>query len=147
MLEQIEDISDFNIDQIIIVTNFNKMKKNKLYFYDNNTEVFETDAFIGINGFTMDKIEGDGKTPEGVFELGLAFGIHDIELDESIKYQKINGNLYWIDDIKSKYYNQLVDITKVHKDWNSAEHLIEYPQQYEYAIEIKTNSKNVPSKR
>lgn len=49
--------------------------------------------------------------------------------------------MHWVDDINSKFYNQLIDITKVKKDWNSSEHLIEYPKQYEYAIEIKTNPK------
>ena len=48
--------------------------------------------------------------------------------------------MYWIDDSKSKYYNKLVDITKTKKDWNSAEHLIDYPIEYEYLVEIKTNS-------
>lgn len=52
--------------------------------------------------------------------------------------------MYWVDDSKSKYYNQLVDISKVEKDWNSAEHLIDYPIQYEYLIEIKTNPNNIP---
>ena len=54
--------------------------------------------------------------------------------------------MHWVDDVNSKFYNQLVDITKVRKDWNSSEHLIEYPKQYEYAIEIKTNLRNIPNK-
>jgi L,D-peptidoglycan transpeptidase YkuD (ErfK/YbiS/YcfS/YnhG family) len=54
--------------------------------------------------------------------------------------------MYWVDDFKSKYYNQLVDITRVEKDWTSAEHLIDYPIQYEYLIEIKTNPQNIAKK-
>ena len=60
-----------------------------------------------------------------------------------MKYQEITEDMYWVDDSKSKYYNQLVDISKVEKDWNSAEHLIDYPIQYEYLIEIRTNPNNV----
>ena len=56
---------------------------------------------------------------------------------------KITNDMYWVDDSKSEYYNQLVDISKVKKDLNSAEHLIDYPIQYEYLIEIKTNPKNI----
>ena len=67
-------------------------------------------------------------------------------MNESIKYIKINPNLYWVDDVKSIYYNQLVDATKTEKDWNSAEHLIAYPTQYEYAVEIKSNPQNIPGK-
>ena len=72
--------------------------------------------------------------------------MHDIKIDKSMKYIKINKNLYWIDDVNSKYYNKLVDITKVEKDWNTAEHLIEYKNQYEYGIEINTNKENIPGK-
>ena len=105
-----------------------------------NKEIFETEAFIGKNGFTKQKSEGDGKTPIGTYETGILFGTHQI-LKEN--YVKIHENLYWVDDIHSKYYNQLVDITKVQKDWKSAEHLIEYPKQYEYAIELKTNPNHI----
>ncbi len=54
--------------------------------------------------------------------------------------------MFWVDDSKSKFYNQLVDISKVNKDWNSAEYLIDYPIQYEYLIEIKANPRNIPEK-
>lgn len=106
-----------------------------------NKEIFETEAFIGKNDFTKQKNEGDGKTPIGIYETGILFGTHKI-LKEN--YVEIHENLYWVDDIHSKYYNQLVDITKVQKDWKSAEHLIEYPKEYEYMIEIKTNPNNIP---
>lgn len=139
-----------NNHQIIIVNNIKETSKATLTFYDNNKKVFETDTFIGKNGITKNKVEGDGKTPEGIYKLGVILGTHNknqIKLKQNTKYIKINKNLYWIDDIYSKYYNQLVDITKVYKDWNSAEHLIDYPKQYEYAVEIQTNSKNIPGKR
>lgn len=109
----------------------------------------ETVAYIGKKGITLNKEEGDEKTPIGEFELGLVFGTkseREIKHDINVKYKKINENLYWIDDFKSKYYNTLVDITKVEKDWKSAEHLIDYPIQYEYAIEIKINPQNISYK-
>lgn len=112
-------------------------------------KVLESEGFVGRNGITKDKHEGDGKTPVGRFNLGIAFGMHDAEelnISKDLKYIKINKNLYWVDDINSKFYNQLVDISKVKKDWESAEHLIEYPKQYEYAIEIKANPDNIPGK-
>lgn len=104
-------------------------------------------AYIGKNGITRDKKEGDGKTPLGSFELGRILGTHKkINNRNSLEYQEINENMYWIDDSKSKYYNQLVDISKVKKDWNSAEHLIDYPIQYEYLIEVRTNPNNISGK-
>lgn len=105
----------------------------------------ETKAYIGINGLTKEKTEGDGKTPIGEFELGIILGTQDIvKNNNGLQYNKINKNMYWVDDSKSKYYNKLVDISKVEKDWASAEHLIDYPVQYEYLVEIKTNPKNIP---
>lgn len=109
----------------------------------------ETTAYIGKNGVTLQKKEGDGKTPLGEFELGKILGTHpreEINKNGIVEYQQITKDMYWVDDSKSKYYNQLVDITKVEKDWNSAEHLIDYPIQYEYVIEIKTNPCNIKQK-
>lgn len=134
----------------IKVIQLNKTSQAKLLIYKNNLKIEETIAYIGINGMTYNKVEGDGKTPKGIFKLGLKFGIHErsaINLPQDTEYIQINENLYWVDDIKSKYYNKLVDIKKIKKiDWKSAEHLIDYPKQYEYAIEIKTNNKNIPGK-
>ena len=103
----------------------------------------ETLAYIGKNGLTNKKQEGDGKTPIGEFEIGLLLARND-GLKTSKNCIVITNNLYWIDDSKSKYYNQLVDIDKVRKDWNSAEHLIDYPIQYEFLLEIKINPNNIP---
>lgn len=155
MLQEIANVLNPKTNQIITVIRENTTSKAKLKLYEENSnkeliKILETDAYIGKNGMTINKKEGDGKTPKGLYYLGLAFGTHDrkdIELDKSIEYIKINKNLYWIDDIYSKHYNQIIDITKVSKDWNSAEHLIEYEKQYEYAIEIKANSRNIPGKR
>ena len=120
--------------------------KGILEFFDDNKKIFETEAFLGRNGVTTNKKEGDLKTPIGTFNLGIAFGTHDIQKEFQIQYIQINENLYWVDDVSSKYYNQLVDEKNVSKDWKSAEHLIRYLTQYEYAIEIKANEKNIKGK-
>lgn len=126
------------------------LEKIKLCIYKNNLKIDDTYAFVGRNGITNDKKEGDGKTPSGKFKLGVAFGIHskeEIKIPFNIKYIQITPSLYWVDDVNSIYYNKLVDIEKQEKDWNSAEHLVEYPKQYEYAIEIISNKENIPGKR
>ena len=106
----------------------------------------EVPAFIGKNSSTLNKQEGDDCTPIGKFELGLMLGTHNEILNKDYDYKKINSNMYWVDDSNSIYYNKLVDVAKVKKDWNSAEHLIDYPIQYEYLIEIKSNPLNIPNK-
>ncbi len=107
----------------------------------------EVNAFIGENGSTLKKHEGDNKTPLGTFKLGLILGTHNPgEINTKLKYIQITKDMYWIDDINSKYYNTLVNINDTKCDWNSAEHLIEFPVQYEYIIEIKNNPENIPGK-
>ena len=127
------------------IINITKENNNYYLTYNNFKEI----CYIGKNGLTNNKKEGDLKTPIGQFNLGIVFGTHKIEdiiIDKSFTYIQINQNLYWVDDINSKYYNKLVDITKVEKDWNSAENLLENAIPYEYAIEIKTNPSNIPGK-
>ena len=121
-----------------------KTKENSKAIVNFNNE-FCIAGYIGKNGVTNKKIEGDGKTPLGIFNIGISFGIHK-NITTNLKYIQINPNMYWVDDINSKYYNQLVDSSKVDIDWKSAEHLIEYPKEYEYAIEIKTNPNNEKNK-
>lgn len=128
---------------------------NKIYVYteDGNKAILkfpklniESTAYMGRNGVTNNKTEGDGKTPLGIFELGIALGTHPSIINKKIKYKQITKYMYWVDDTESNYYNQLVDISTTPKDWNSAEHLIQYPIEYEYLIEIKTNTDSIPGK-
>ncbi len=129
---------------------------NKIYVFakENNKGILEfpkcnidTKAYIGRNGLAHEKQEGDAKTPIGEFELGIILGTHqNVQNKNGLKYRQITQDMYWIDDSKSIYYNKLVNLSEVTKDWNSAEHLIEYPIQYEYLVEIKTNPKNIPGK-
>ncbi len=131
------------MDNIIYVFQ-NKDNRWILKFPKCNIEV---SAYIGKNGVTKDKKEGDGKTTLGKFELGIILGKPtNINNKSGLEYRQITKDMYWVDDSKSKHYNQLVDISKVKKDWNSAEHLIDYPIQYEYLIEIKTNPDNIKGK-
>ena len=120
-------------------------KENNCYYLTYNN--LKSKCFIGKKGLTQNKKEGDQKTPIGEFSIGIVFGTHnreELHLDKSINYIKINKNHHWIDDINSPYYNRLVDISKDKIKFNSSEHLIEMKEQYEYAIEVKTNPQNIP---
>ena len=126
-----------NKNEIVI----KKINNNYYFLYKDIKEI----CYIGKNGLTKNKKEGDYKTPIGTFSLGISIGTHT-KINSRLDYIKINKNLFWVDDINSKYYNQLVDITKTKKDWNSAENLLENKIPYEYAIEIKTNTHNIRGK-
>ena len=132
---------NINYDNVIYVK---QMSKNKgiLYYKDVKCE-----AFLGANGLTHNKVEGDKKTPIGEFDIGMAFGMHnknELYLDESIYYEKLTDSMYWISDSNSVYYNRFINTENTIQNWNCAEHLIDYTIQYEYAIEIKTNPNRVP---
>jgi len=66
-------------------------------------------AVIGRNGFAPwgEKREGDGRTPSGVFRLGLAFG-RPLALPTGLEYRQATGNDYWVDDPASPLYNRWV---------------------------------------
>ncbi|WP_462168546.1 L,D-transpeptidase family protein [Pseudoalteromonas lipolytica] len=60
----------------------------------------------------LQKQEGDGKAPAGIFELGTAFGYLDT-LQTNLSYQAMTANDYCIDVKGSPFYNQLVDKSEV----------------------------------
>lgn len=132
------------------------MNKNDIYiFVDNQNNAvlkyekcnIETIAYIGKAGVTKSKIEGDGKTPLGEFKLGKILCMNcNIKNVNGLKCSQITKEMYWIDDCKSKNYNNLVYVSKVEKDWKTAEHLIDYKFEYEFLIEIKTNPNNIVGK-
>ena len=62
-------------------------KENNNYYL--NYKDLKTICYIGANGLTKDKQEGDLKTPIGEFELGIVFGTHkrkDIKIEEDCCY-------------------------------------------------------------
>ena len=98
--------------------------------------LFETTGAVGKNGVSASSTEGDYCTPEGVFDLGFAFGTQPVQ-DLKIEYREINENCYWVDDPLSPLYNHWVESDEI--SWNSAEHLTDYPSAYKYSVVINYN--------
>ena len=101
---------------------------------------FELKCSIGKNGITKDKIEGDKKTPKGIFELGPLFYRNDKIEKPQTKLENfvIKKNMGWCDDVKSKKnYNKLIDIKKkLHH-----EKLYRKDNKYDYLIVLDYNLK------
>ena len=126
-------------------------KINIMKIYEDDKLIKEINHVeIGKNGVSEKTYEGSITTPLGKFNLGIAFGTHDLNIN--YPYIKIKDNLYWVDDQNSKYYNKLVSLNEEIDNFNypyiiklnkkqlsSAEHLIDYPKQYEYAVYIEYN--------
>ncbi|HYJ06733.1 MAG TPA: L,D-transpeptidase family protein [Chthoniobacterales bacterium] len=93
------------------------------------------------------KIEGDNKAPAGVFHLGTAFGYAPAESAASMKlpYLPLTKNIEGVDDPRSRYYNQLVDCTKVPRvDWRSSEKMRRDDHLYKWGLVVDHNPTAIP---
>ena len=111
--------------------------KNK---YTLQIDDFKFKCCIGEKGSTINKKEGDKKTPKGIFELeNLYFRKDRIKKPiTSLKCIEIKRNMGWCDDIKSsKQYNKLIKINKKIKH----EKLTRKDHKYDMLIPIKYNFK------
>ncbi len=136
----LKSLIENDCQQLIVVdTHGEKALVNYYSFANGNwkkSDDFSCSAFMGKNGSTTDKTEGDGCTPLGVYKIKSAFYINE-KPKTALDSFKITEDSYWVDDIDSAYYNQYVtDIAK--KDWDSAEHMIEY-DGYRYGFVVDYN--------
>lgn len=137
------DSSSLNFNQLIVV-NAGESSSAKVSFYEKNDNSWaETKDLSSVYGFVG--IEGVGKasesatiTPKGLFGITTAFGF-DESIDTGLDYFQITEDTYWVDDPNSKYYNMHVEGIG-DKDWNSAEHMIEFPSNYNYGFAFDYNT-------
>ena len=68
-----------------------------------------TAVVVGKNGITKPetKKEGDGRTPAGLYRIGMAFGYAE-NAETKLEYKKVTKEDLWVDDEKSPDYNRLV---------------------------------------
>ena len=114
----------------------------KIIIIEKDTLLYDEFKFkcsIGKNGKTTKKIEGDNKTPKGLYTLGPLYYRKDRLLKLSTKLKKIEimKNFGWCDDVKSKFYNKPIktNINVRH------EKLYRNDKKYDLLIPIEYNSK------
>ena len=92
------------------------------------------------------KQEGDGKSPAGIFEFGTAFGYTSKQEapDFKLPYVQLTEVTQCIEDSKSKYYNQIIDNTKVTKDWETADFMKRDDDLYKWGVFVKHNTPAKP---
>lgn len=91
------------------------------------------------------KVEGDGKSPAGVFTLGACFGFADeTEMkDLKIPYLHITELTECVDDRDSQYYNKIVQRDEVEKvDWNSSEKMRRIDPEYKIGVIVNYNTES-----
>lgn len=90
------------------------------------------------------KVEGDGKSPAGIFTLTSAFGT--IEKSDKLKlpFTKLAQSTECVDDVKSFHYNRIVDRNQVGIfDWKSSEKMLAVGAQYDLGVFVAHNSNPV----
>lgn len=89
-----------------------------------------------------EKVEGDGKSPAGIFRLTKAFGFAPKETVGNLKipYLQIEEGTECIDDYDSKYYNQIIKKNQAEtKDWRSSEKMWKADPWYKLGVIIDVN--------
>ena len=112
------------------------IKNKETLIYDD----FKFRCSVGKKGFTQNKIEGDYKTPIGIFNIGNLYYRNDKfkKPNTKLKCIKIKKNMGWCDDPKDKKnYNKLVKINKKIK----YEKLFRKDESYDFLIPILYNTK------
>ena len=116
-----------------------------------NKHSLEIDSFkfkccVGKKGFSKEKIEGDKKTPKGIFDLEKLYYRGDKISKPFTKLQcvKISRNMGWCNDEKnSKNYNKLISTKKKIRN----EKIYRKDFKYDLVIPIKYNwRKRIPGK-
>ena len=114
----------------IILKNKGTLKFDDFYFK----------CSIGKKGLTKKKIEGDKKTPIGIFSLGALYYRSDRNFKPltKLKCVKIKKVMGWCDDIKSKKkYNKIINISQKLRH----EKLYRKDHKYDLMIVINYNTK------
>ena len=114
----------------------------KIIIIEKDTLLYDEFKFkcsIGKNGKTTKKIEGDNKTPKGLYTLGPLYYRKDRlpKLSTKLKKIEIMKNFGWCDDVKSKFYNKPI---KTNINFRH-EKLYRNDKKYDLLIPIEYNSK------
>tara|TARA_B100000989_G_scaffold84602_1_gene60681 strand:+ start:115 stop:609 length:495 start_codon:yes stop_codon:yes gene_type:complete len=95
---------------------------------------------IGRNGLTKNKVEGDKKTPKGIYQLENLYLRKDRinKVETKLKLIKIKKSMGWCDDRRNyEKYNKLINLSSKIK----SENLFRKDHKYDLMIPIKYNFK------
>ena len=100
---------------------------------------FLFDCCVGKGGVSYKKIEGDKKTPKGLYNIGELYFRKDKikKFLTKLKCKEIKKNMGWCDDVLNKKYNKMIKIKKNIKH----EKLFRADNKYDLLIPIKYNFK------
>ena len=133
-----------NVEQLLVAINNNDSadkaivialeKVNKKW----KIKLGPVQASIGRTGFALpgEKIEGDGKSPTGIFDLGQLY-TYEASVKTSLPFIQTNSEDKWIDDPNHENYNSHIRGNTTAK---SFEHLKLSSIDYKYCMVIEYNT-------
>ena len=101
---------------------------------------------LDLNG-APHKNEGDDRAPAGIFRLSSAFGYAPARSAAWVKlpYLALSKQIEGIDDPNSRYYNKLMDRSKVSQvDWRSSEQMRRDDVLYKWGVIVDHNPAAIP---
>ncbi len=136
-----------NVDQLILVsTDADKNTVAVFFAYEKINQRWTQKfgpikAVIGRNGMADpgNKIEGDGKSPTGLFELGQLFS-YEKTIQSQLPFIQSGPEDKWIDDPASPDYNRHIRGTTKAKSY---ENLLLTSIDYKYCMVIEYNTRPV----
>ena len=143
-LLQSKDIPEGTTQLIVVVVDGNYDKMYLMEKQENGmwqVAYGPFDVQLGENGLGKEA-EGDGKSPEGLYELGYAFGNGDAPVGTIWPWRTTEDGDLWIEDSNSKYYNMFVQEESIEDaDWKNYSNL--NIAAFARAVEIRYNSDRV----
>ena len=139
-----EQLIEKKVQQLIVVTSEGDRAEVSMYELENGEWCdlgLTFQGFVGKYGVSKEAKEGANMTPFGLYSVGEAFCMKE-KPETGLSVFAITPDTYWVDDPASQFYNKRREGT-VDKDWNSAEHMIDFPYQYEYGFDIEYNKEPI----
>ncbi len=99
---------------------------------------------IGRNGLGKER-EGDGRTPTGIFGLGEVYGNRVVETPMPF-FLTADRKLICVDDAASRYYNRIVDRSRIVKDFGSFEEMYREDGLYDIVVTLGYNTQHEPGR-
>lgn len=95
---------------------------------------------LGMHSQPATKLEGDGRSPAGVFELERIYGRDARAPSSRFPYRQLRAGMEGIDDPRSRSYNRLVDPAEVRvRDWAHSEKVRPTNAMFRWCVEIRHN--------
>ncbi|MDF2986518.1 MAG: D-alanyl-D-alanine dipeptidase [Eubacterium sp.] len=150
-ISNLKFLNNSNTSQLIVVTSVVDNTSNVIInTYEKNINGWvnvhnNITGYIGMEGFTNNKKEGDKKTPVGAYGIGTCFS-KTSNIATGLEFYKYDSKDVWVDDPKSLYYNTH-QREPVNGRWNSAENFSKMKNGvYDVFFNLEYNSQKISYK-